>query len=192
MNWPPIESEFRVSFSVPGIAAPAGSKVSGVITRWDKTIGARVPVNGPSGYPRTFTRDSSGLKGTHWRSDVRSACADALPYDFTPMECPLAVEMVFVKVRPQGHYRTGRYSELLKDSAPRYPTTRPDSGKLGRSVLDALTGLLWKDDSLIVDERLSKEFGPSPECRITVWSLPTNVIPARIVQEGQESLAIAA
>lgn len=38
------------------------------------------------------------------------------------------------------------------------PTTKPDIDKLGRSLLDALTGILWADDSQVVSLQIIKRF----------------------------------
>ena len=76
-----------------------------------------------------------------------------------PLDGPLIVRMIFYLPRPQGHYRTGRNAHLLRDSAPAYPTSRPDTGKLARSTEDALTDAgIWRDDALIVDSILAKRY----------------------------------
>lgn len=55
--------------------------------------------------------------------------------------------------RPKKHYRTGRFSDVLRDDAPEFPTAHNlgDLDKHVRSVLDGLTeaGLL-ADDALVV------------------------------------------
>lgn len=43
------------------------------------------------------------------------------------------------------------------------PATKPDIDKLGRSLLDALTGILWVDDSQVVSLQLSKRFADPTE-----------------------------
>jgi Holliday junction resolvase RusA-like endonuclease len=52
-----------------------------------------------------------------------------------------------------------------------YPTNPPDATKLLRSTEDALTGIVWKDDKLIVDQLVSKNYqrpGIYPGAKITV------------------------
>ena len=71
----------------------------------------------------------------------------------------LHVTVCFSLPRPKGHYRTGRNAHLLRDGAPDYPTTRPDLDKLTRAILDALTGVWWADDSLVVGIDALKVFG---------------------------------
>lgn len=71
----------------------------------------------------------------------------------------LHVTVCFSLPRPKGHYRTGRNAHMLRDGAPDYPTTRPDLDKLTRAILDALTGVWWADDSLVVGLDAIKVFG---------------------------------
>lgn len=48
------------------------------------------------------------------------------------------------------------------------PTTRPDLDKLTRALLDALTGVLWADDSQVVSLKVNKQFA-LPEQAAGVW-----------------------
>src|SRR5258707_1026874 len=66
----------------------------------------------------------------------------------------LAVAITFRMARPAGHWGT----KGLKPSAPRAPVTKPDIDKLARSTLDSLTGLVFDDDSRIVQLVLRKEY----------------------------------
>jgi crossover junction endodeoxyribonuclease RusA len=64
---------------------------------------------------------------------------------------PVAVHVKFVMPRPKHHYRTGRNAHLLRDSAPEYPTGKPDLDKLCRALLDSLTAAgVVKDDAQVV------------------------------------------
>ena len=80
----------------------------------------------------------------------------------------LRMIFIFVRVRPKFHYGTGKNAGVLKDSAPRYPTTKPDSTKLTRSTEDALTGILWKDDPQVVDQIICKRYGEVPGVHVIV------------------------
>ena len=77
-------------------------------------------------------------------------------YDGDVLTGPLSVAFQFRFLRPQSHYGTGRNAGHVKDSAPLYPTVRPDRTKVMRSTEDALTGILWKDDSQIVAGDITK------------------------------------
>lgn len=69
------------------------------------------------------------------------------------------LSVVFTITRPASHYRTGRHSHLIRETAPTYPTTRPDLDKLIRSTMDALTDAgVIPDDSQVVDIHAYKAF----------------------------------
>ena len=53
---------------------------------------------------------------------------------------------------------TGRNAGQLKDWAPVFKTTTPDSDKLARSTLDALTKIVFGDDSQVVRLTAIKDF----------------------------------
>ena len=58
------------------------------------------------------------------------------------------IDLTFFRERPKKHFRTGRYSHLLRDDAPIFDTTPPDGDKLLRAVGDALTTAgVWEDDA---------------------------------------------
>lgn len=78
---------------------------------------------------------------------------------------------VWVKVtlqRPKGHYGTGKNEGQLKVSAPPHHTQWPDVDKLARGVLDALTGVVWRDDSQVTSLHIGKEWGDEPRTSVTV------------------------
>ena len=76
-------------------------------------------------------------------------------YNGEVLDCPMSVEVRFMLPRPKGHYTK---KGVLKKSARLYPIVVPDLTKLWRSTEDALTGIIWKDDSRIIDSKLSKRY----------------------------------
>lgn len=132
----------------------------------------------------------SSKKVKPWRQDVKHAAITAMELPdavlggvqlHRPPYCgPVAVSMVFTFDRPKGHYRTGRNAHLLRDAAPPRPAGMPDLSKLIRSTEDALTGVVWKDDALVVEYvRLGKYYAgtdapdvlDAPGAVIRVWRL---------------------
>jgi Holliday junction resolvase RusA-like endonuclease len=88
----------------------------------------------------------------------------------------LAVNLIFILPRPAVHYGRGRNAGSVKDSAPRWPATKPDLDKLCRAVLDALTDAgVWRDDSQVVMLSAGKMYGRDdsdrPGCEIEVSTL---------------------
>ncbi|MEU8756265.1 RusA family crossover junction endodeoxyribonuclease [Streptomyces chartreusis] len=149
-----------VTITVHGLPAPQGSK---------RHVGNGVMIE-------------SSKKVKPWRQDVKHAAltiVEALD-DWTVLDGPLAVSMVFTFDRPKGHYRTGRNAHLLRDAAPTRPAGTPDLSKIVRSTEDALTGVVWKDDARVVEySRLGKFYAgtsaldvlAAPGCVIRVWPL---------------------
>jgi crossover junction endodeoxyribonuclease RusA len=83
---------------------------------------------------------------------------------------PVRLELVFTLARPKGHYGTGRNAGRLRRSAPAAPITKPDIDKLARAVLDALTGIVFRDDAQVVELEIVKRYGaPALEVWLSRW-----------------------
>lgn len=95
-----------------------------------------------------------------------------------PLTAPLFVEFIFFRESPASRYGTGKNANVIKRSAPAFPGTRPDVLKLARAVEDAITGVVWVDDSQIVDERLSKRYGAREGVLIRIGTLPVTIADA--------------
>lgn len=178
----------EIAFTVHGEAKPAGSKVSGVIFRKGPG-GKKVPVYRDNGSPMTFTKDTSGAAGKDWRTTIQAAAMDA--YVGPLLEGPLEVEMTFFRVRPKSHFGTGRNAGVVKASSPEHPITKPDVTKLVRAAEDALTGVLWRDDSQIVSAHTHKRYGDSAKLEILVRTIDREAVGEQVPEE-QVSLLRAA
>ncbi len=80
---------------------------------------------------------------------------------------PVSLTLDFVMPRPKGHYGSGKNEGRVKDNAPIYHTVKPDLDKLVRCVKDALTSVVWKDDSQVVIVKARKKYGIRPGVTIT-------------------------
>jgi Holliday junction resolvase RusA-like endonuclease len=145
-----IENAPLVEFTVHGEPKGAGSKKA---------------FRTPSGH-MNVTESIKGSKA--WQHQVAQVAAQAWGGEL--LDGPLVVHFDFYAPRPRAHFGTGRNAGTVKSSAPARPTTRPDVLKLARAVEDALTGTVWRDDSQIVEERLSKHYGKS-RVEIKVWAM---------------------
>ncbi len=152
-----------VSFTVLGKPQPKGSKRAFAIRKGGVLTGKAAVVDANS-------------NAASWMQEVRSAARDAMlaaceEDRFYPLiEGPLSVTVTFYRARPAGHYGTGRNASSLKASAPLLPVTKPDVDKLSRAVLDALTGVVYRDDAQIVDKDVHKRFGVPERCEVIVRS----------------------
>lgn len=100
----------------------------------------------PQGSKRAFKHKTTGnvvmvednKNVRDWRSDMKNV-AGAEFADTPPFEGPVTVMVVFHMPRPKSHPKTKQT----------WPTSKPDVDKLLRAVLDALTGIAFKDDSQV-------------------------------------------
>jgi Holliday junction resolvase RusA-like endonuclease len=80
----------------------------------------------------------------------------------SPEYGPISMTLEFYVQRPKSHYRTGKYSHILKDNAPTWHTSRADIDNLVKLVLDALNGVFYKDDSQICHLETIKKYSNKP------------------------------
>ena len=100
----------------------------------------------------------------------KKECAEFAPK--MPLEGAISVSMVFHMPRPKSHYRSGKYSHLLKDMSPRKHTSRPDIDNITKFYLDAMTGLFWKDDSSVCSIEAIKIYRKQGSVEIEYWNSP--------------------
>ncbi len=134
-----------IEFTIHGQARPQGSKRAYAMRTKDGRSIARV------------VDDNPHLKD--WRQQIAATALQAWGESPLDLSVPVMLSLQFVRQRPASHYGSGRNSGKLKASAPACPTSRPDTLKLGRAVEDALTGIVWTDDSQVVRHELSKSYG---------------------------------
>jgi crossover junction endodeoxyribonuclease RusA len=135
-----------ISFFVPGLAAAQGSKRhvgKGRMIEMSKRLGP-------------------------WRNDVGREASIAMR-GRELVYGPVAVRLAFHFPRPKGHFGSGRNSSNVKESAPRRHITTPDLDKLQRAINDAMTGIVWKDDSQVWKVEACKVYSGTPGVWIDVW-----------------------
>jgi len=92
-----------------------------------------------------------------WRYAVSQA---ALELNKPITDRPVFVQITFLFTRPKAHYTS---KGQLKPTAPFYKQSKPDLDKLVRSTLDALTNVLIKDDSQVVNLICCKQYANEGE-----------------------------
>lgn len=103
-----------------------------------------------------FAPDNENL--TMWRAAVAAAGGEAYGRGEL-IEDAIVMTTQFTFPRPKSHFGTGKNARKLKASSPSLPIGKPDITKLVRAVEDALTGVVYKDDSQIVSSMPSKMYG---------------------------------
>jgi len=129
-----------IEFFVHGDARPQGSTRAYIPAGWKHAI---------------ITSTSKGLK--EWRRLVADVAQRQAPQEL--WEGPIEIELNFGMPRPK--------------SAPKrvvYPITRPDIDKLARAILDALTKVIYKDDSQIVGLFVTKDYS-TPGVKVVLSKL---------------------
>lgn len=130
-------------FFVPGIPVPQGSK---------KGFSAR-----GSRFVQIVDDNKATLRP--WRAEVARIAAAAWVYG-RRLDGPVRVECAFVLPRPKSVRRE-------------YPHVKPDVDKLLRALFDGITdaGLVWTDDSRVVQVEASKVYGEVPGVHVTIMAI---------------------
>ena len=143
-----------LSFFVPGLARPKGSKQPFPIYK------------GKRGERKVFTGkvalvESAGKSLKAWEQDIRAAAAREMDGSAL-LDGPIRVELVCFLPKPKTPPKSRRLWPCGQ---------RNDVDKLARSCLDALTNRVWHDDGQVVELRAMKLYGDPPGAQITVETL---------------------
>lgn len=108
----------------------------------------------------------AGKGNKAWRKLVSDVATIAMRDVGAPLDMPLVVYLTFYMPRPMKHYK----GDGLRTNAPKFHTNKPDALKLARSTEDAMTGIVYKDDSQTVILRVSKLYdeGWGTGCRVEI------------------------
>lgn len=122
------------------------------------------------GSKNQFGAESNAAKLKPWRASVAQAVGEA--WEGKPaLLGPVRISVTFGFMRPKAHYRTGKNAHILRDDAPTYKTSTPDGDKLARAIGDALTGVVYKDDSQVQWGFLDKVYDTNSYADITIIDL---------------------
>jgi len=166
MNLKPGNSPSNgISFFVPGIPRPGGSKTA----FFNKKLGRAMIVDACKG-------------NADWRATVRQIGAQAMA-GRDLLRAPLALRIDFCMPRPKAHYRK---DGTLKPNAPAVHSTRPDATKLTRAVEDALTGVVWTDDALVWHQEICKFYRANTGAFVIIRPLQRPPTWAEHVAENRE------
>jgi len=176
MSHPIPQGEILAEFFAPGTPCAQGSK-SGFAYQKKET--------GKLGVALRECSTAAGAKRLKaWRKTCQTAAGVAFPGRL--LDHAVHVDIVFLFPRPQSHYGTGRRAGQLKAWAAEEPmVTKPDREKLERAVFDALTGVVWVDDSRVVGGTPRKRYvmpGEVPGVHVRIRAacccgLPKNLCP---------------
>jgi crossover junction endodeoxyribonuclease RusA len=126
------------SFFVAGVPVPKGSAKS----FWNKKAQKTVTIQDNADRQKPWASIISLTANQHIRATQLG---------------PVILRAKFFMPRCKGHLRK---NGTLKPSAPRHHIVKPDSDKLLRCVMDALTGIAYLDDAQVIDPHPTKEYAP--------------------------------
>ncbi|HUV65254.1 MAG TPA: RusA family crossover junction endodeoxyribonuclease [Sedimentisphaerales bacterium] len=162
-----------IQFFVPGQARPAGSKRAFHHKATGKLI---ITAANP--------KQKEWMDSVKWHA-IKHVGRMVLLSD------AVCLKLTFLRQRPNGDYGTGGNAGVLKASAPLHNIKVPDLTKLTRCVEDALTGIIWKDDSQVIGQRTNKRYARGdeiPGVEILVETVETKGVPDYGKEEKQLSL----
>jgi Holliday junction resolvase RusA-like endonuclease len=132
-----------ISFTIPGRPQHQGSRTRG---HWGGSFDDNRDLN-------------------PWRKDAIACALEARPPDLAGAVFlgPVEVRARFVFPRLKGHYGSGKNARVLKESAPVWVITKPDTDHCQRALGDVLTfaGIV-RDDNQIVRWVAEKVYGDLP------------------------------
>jgi len=138
---------------VPGVPNPKGrprfSRATGRVFTPAKTAGAERTLAGELGAATKVGKTASALQ---W-----------------PAEGALELEIVCHLPIPAS-WSKRKQEEARRGLLPH--TSRPDVDNLGKLVMDAANGILWRDDAQLVLVTLSKRYAPTPGTAVTLYRPP--------------------
>jgi Holliday junction resolvase RusA-like endonuclease len=139
-----VTPRFRVVFDVRGTPVPQGSKRA-----WYNAAAKKVMMT-----------EDAGVRHSTWRMEITGAAREAMSNAgcFEPFREPISCILTFRFHRPLAHYGTGKNAEVVKPSAPPFPSKPPDLDKLTRAIWDSLTSVVWVDDGQVVATTLRKHW----------------------------------
>lgn len=86
----------------------------------------------------------------------------------TPLEGPLSVRIKIYRNIPKSTTKKDR--ALISEGIKR-PITKPDNTNYAKGIEDALNGIIYKDDSQIVDLQIQKYYSDDPRVEVRVQEI---------------------
>lgn len=91
-----------------------------------------------------------------------------------PLLGAVRLSTTFLIERPRNHYRiTKRFGTMLRADAPMWHIVKPDGDNFAKALMDAITGIIWRDDSQVCDQRIQKLYinDDKPGCLVTIETI---------------------
>ena len=91
-----------------------------------------------------------------------------------PLAGDIYLKVVFYLKRPKKHYRTGKYSHLLKDTYKDkvYHSFKPDLDNLVKLIADIIQPQMIVDDAQICMLQAEKMYSTNPRTEVVIQEIP--------------------
>ena len=141
----------RLTFSVEGIPQGKGRARSTIINAG----------------PRSFVSHYTPKKTREYEEGISYAAA-AVMFSRPPLDEAVRFGLVIRCSVPASWSRRKRQEAL---SGFRHPAGKPDIDNSAKAVLDALNGIVWRDDSLVCEVAMVKRYAERPGIDVTIETL---------------------
>ena len=102
-------------------------------------------------------------KSRSYKQDVKMAALEVRPE--RPLECPLSLTVKVFRSIPKGFSKKKAARALAGELRP---ATKPDLDNIVKGLKDALKGVVWCDDSQVVNLTAGKWYSDRPRVEITI------------------------
>lgn len=121
-----------------------------------------------------FARKYQPSETVEWKNYIKLLALQQLPEDFSIIEnAPIKIIGTFVFPIPSGMKKS--LVRAIEAGGIVYHTKKPDlTDNLMKGLSDSLTGIVWKDDSLIAVNNTQKYYGLEPKIILEIETLDTD------------------
>ncbi|MCM3699222.1 RusA family crossover junction endodeoxyribonuclease [Paenibacillus macerans] len=114
------------------------------------------------GFPKAY----DPKKSRDYKDYVKLAAAEHAPT--TPLEGPLGMVLTVYRSTPKSF---SKRKAALAEEGKLTPTTKPDVDNYLKGVKDALKGVIWRDDSQVVEVYARKRYSARPRIEVKIKEL---------------------
>ena len=109
-------------------------------------------------------------KNTDWKGYIRLSAVSQLPAGFAVLDEAIEINVDFVFMPPKSMKKADL--KRIESGETVYKFTKPDlADNLCKGLLDALTGVVYRDDSLIAKVQSRKIYGSNPKIELSINAL---------------------
>ena len=113
-----------------------------------------------------FVRAYDPKKSRDYKDYVRLVAVEKAPKE--PIDGPVSLTIRVFRPIPKSFSK--KKAELAENGSLR-PTTKPDADNFLKSIKDALKGIIWRDDSQVVDVYVGKWYSSRPRIEIEIQEI---------------------